>query len=57
MKELPYLREFNVHPFRGFLGPQNRVRIRIDGARKVGHYDFTVGRVVVTCFHLLIVPG
>ena len=30
--KLPYLRESSVHPFRGFLGPKNWVRIRIDGA-------------------------
>ena len=29
---VPYLRESSVHPFRGFLGPKNRVHIRIDGA-------------------------
>ena len=29
---LLYLRESSVHPFRGFLGPKNRVLIRIDGA-------------------------
>ena len=27
-----YLRESSVHPFRGFLGHKNHVRIRIDGA-------------------------
>ena len=30
--ELPYLRESSAHPFRGFLGPKNRVRIKIDAA-------------------------
>ena len=29
---IPYLRESSAHPFQGFLGPKNRVRIRIDGA-------------------------
>ena len=29
---MPYLRESSAHPFRGFLSPKNRVRIRIDGA-------------------------
>jgi hypothetical protein len=29
---IPYLRESSAHPFRGFLGPKTRVRIRIDGA-------------------------
>ncbi len=27
-----YLHESSEHPFRGFLGPKNQVRIRIDGA-------------------------
>ena len=30
--ELPYLRESSAHPFRGFLGPKNRARIKIDAA-------------------------
>ena len=31
-KDIPYLHNSSVHPFRGFLGPKKRVRIRIDGA-------------------------
>ena len=30
-ERLPYLCESSAHPFRGFLGPKNRVRIRIKG--------------------------
>ena len=59
--KIPYLHESSAHPFRGFLGPKNQVRIRINNgtldASKVRNYDFPVGRVVVTCFHSLIVPG
>ena len=29
---IPYLHKSSAHPFRGFLGPKNRVHIRIDGA-------------------------
>ena len=29
---LPYLHESSAHPFRGLLGPKNRVHIRINGA-------------------------
>ena len=29
---VPYLCKSSAYPFRGFLGPKNRVRIRIDGA-------------------------
>ena len=32
MQKLPYLHKSSAHPFRGFLSPKNRVRIRIDGA-------------------------
>ena len=59
--QTPYLRESIARPFRGFLGPKNRVRIRIDGAldvhTKSETNDFTVGRVIVTCFYSFIVPG
>ena len=34
-KHIPYLHESSAHPFRGFLGPKNQVRIRIDGALDV----------------------
>ena len=30
--KVPYLHESSAHPFQGFLGPKNRVRIRINGA-------------------------
>ena len=33
--DLPYLCKSSAHPFRGFLGPKNRVRIRIDAALDV----------------------
>ena len=30
-KHIPYLCKSSVHPFQGFLGPKNQVRIRIYG--------------------------
>ena len=35
LRQLPYLHESSAHPFQGFLGPKDRVHIRIDGALNV----------------------